>query len=257
VDVGEASRRELTAVEAERADLALDVASRRQELRLARLALARQMGEPSGAASWRLEPWSPPAPVPTDEARWIRAALASRPELAAIDWEIRARSDEQELAGGRAWDGSEVGVESEFDDGWSVGPGIALPLPLSDTGSRQAERATALTTEARHRRTAAERVVVEEVRGALATLQGAQSSLEGITSGLVPLQQRRLDELEQSWTLGQVDLVTVLMADESLRLALARRIELEREASAALYRLQRAVGGPHALRSVSNEVANP
>jgi outer membrane protein, heavy metal efflux system len=257
LDVGEASRRELTAVEAERAELAVDVAGRRRELRLARLALARQIGEPSSAASWRLQPWSPPAPVPTDEAQWIRAALASRPELAAIDWEIRARSDEQELAGGLSADGSGVGAEAEFDDDWSVGPAVAVPLPLSDTGGRQAERAAALTAEARHRRTEAERAVVEEVRGALATLQGAQSSLERIATDLVPLQQRRLDELEQSWTLGQVDLVTVLMADESLRLALARRIELERDVSAALYRLQRAVGGPQALRSVANGVASP
>ncbi len=252
LQLGAASRHEVTSIESERTELSVEVARQRQNLRVARLLLARRVGEPSSPATWRLDPWIAPEPVPAaDEAAWLAAALANRPEVAAIAWEILARGVDEGLAEGLAFDGATVGLDAEQANGWSAGPATGLPLPLFDSGGRRRERAQALTAEMRHRLTEAQRSVIEDVRSALAVFTGAQANLRRIVSELIPLQERRRAEIEQVYRAGQSDVTALLFADEALQRAHAIRIELERDASASLYRLQRAVGGPRAFRSLA------
>ncbi len=243
LDLGEGTRHEVTAFDSERTELGIEVAQRRRELRLARLALARRIGEPSGEAAWSLERWSAPDRVPADERPWIAAALSARPEILAIEWEIRAREDEERLARWLSFEGASAGVEAEREGDWTVGPGIATPLPLFDTGGARGERARALTSEERHRLTEARRGVVEETRTSFANLVGAQADLERVDQDLIPLQERRRAEIEEAYRLGHVDVTALLFADQALQGAQARLVGLEREVSAAYYRLQRAVGG--------------
>ena len=250
LELGEGTQHEVTTLDSERTELAVEVAQRRRELRVARLALARRIGEPSSAAAWRLDPWSAPAGVPADEQPWMDAALTARPEILAIEWEIRARADDEVLAGRAVFEGASVGLDAERDGNWSAGPGFATPIPLFDGGGARRERARALTAEERHRLTEARRGVVEQTRTALVGLVGAQADLERVVRDLVPLQQSRRDQIEEAYRVGHVDVTALLLADQALQGALARRIGLEREVSSALYRLQRAVGGPSALTAV-------
>ncbi len=247
LDLGEGTRQDVTTLDAERLELSVEAAQVRRELRLARLALARRIGEPSGAAAWQLDGWQPPRTVPAEEQAWIEVALRARPELLALQWEIRARREEAALAGWTAADGAAVSVEAERDDEWSIGPGVAVPVPLFDTGRARAGRARALESEARHRLTESRCKVVEEVRTALVELAGAQSSLERVALELVPLQERRRAELEEAYRLGHVDVTALLLADQALQESQARRVGLEREVSGAQVRLERAVGGPSAF----------
>jgi outer membrane protein TolC len=210
------------------------------------------VGEPSGAARWTLEPWQAPEPVPVEEGPWIEQALAARPELIAIEWEIRAREDEEALAGSDWLAGSGAGVDAERDGDWSVGPGLSLPLPIFGAGGARRTLARALTAEERHRRTEAQRLAVLEVRAGLASLLGAQADLARVQDELLPQQERRREQAEAAQRLGQLDVGAVLLAEDALQDALARRIELEREVSDALYRLERAVGGPTAFQAVRN-----
>lgn len=244
LELGAGSRHDVTTLATDRAELVIEVEEQRHLLRVARLALAREIGEPSGAAAWRLEPWVAPEPLPLDEGAWLQAALSSRPELAAIGWELRARGAEEELAGGLAYEGTEAGVAAELEDEWSVGPAFAVPLPLFDSGDRRRDRASALSAETRHLLTAAQRDVIEDVRAELGALATAQGNLARVVDDLLPLQEQRRREIEEAWKLGQVDVTRVLLADEALQRAHARRIELEREVSSAHIRLQRAAGGP-------------
>jgi cobalt-zinc-cadmium efflux system outer membrane protein len=250
LDLGEGTLHEVTTLDSERTELAVELAQRRRELRVARLALARRIGEPSSAADWVLDPWSAPAGVPAEERPWMEAALAARPEILALEWEIRAREDDEVLAGGQAFEGASVGLDAERDDDWSAGPALATPLPLFGGGGARRERARMLTSEERHRLTEAQRTVVEEARTALVGLVGAQADLERVVQDLVPLQQRRRDQIEEAYRVGHVDVTALLFADQALQGTQARRIGLERELSAALYRLQRAVGGPSAFTAV-------
>ncbi|MBC7896852.1 MAG: TolC family protein, partial [Cytophagaceae bacterium] len=243
LDAGEGTRHDVTSLQSERLQLSVESAQRRQELRLARIALSRRIGEPSGAATWQLEPWAGPAALPTEEAAWIEAALRVRPEILAIEWELRARGEDAALASWSAWDGASVGADAERDGDWSVGPALSTPLPIFGGSSARKERASALESEAGHRLTEARRTVVEEVRSSLATLSGSQANLDRVTGELIPLQDRRRSEVEQAFRLGQVDITAVLIAEQALQQAQGLRVELEREVSTAHVRLERAVGG--------------
>lgn len=257
LDLGEGTLHEVTTLDSERTELSVEVAQRRRELRIARLALARRIGEPSSAAAWRLDAWSAPAGVPLAEQPWMDAALAARPEILALEWEIRAREDDEVLAGRQVFEGASAGLDAERETDWSAGPGLATPIPLFDTGGARRARARALTSEERHRLTEAQRGVVEQARIALVGLVGAQADLERVVQDLVPLQQRRRDQIEEAYRVGHVDVTDLLFADQALQGAQARRIGLEREVSSALYRLQRAVGGPSVFHSVVTAARQP
>jgi outer membrane protein TolC len=263
-ELGLTSRHDLDSIESQRTELSIEVARRRQELRLARLALARRIGEPSGAADWKLDPWAAPPAVAIDEPCWLEEALSSRPEVAALEWELRARQEEESLASGLPWDGASVGVEADTadegepdDEGWEAGPRVETPLAIFDTPEERREQARGHTAEVRHLLTAARRAVVEDVRSALATLESAQESLLRVEAELIPLQERRQAEIEEVYQAGAIDLTAVLMAQEALGRAQEMRLELEREVSTAQFRLQRAVGGPVHFRWLSPPAPAP
>jgi outer membrane protein TolC len=243
VELGEGIGVDVTALAAQRSELAVAIARRRQELRLARLALCRRIGEPTSAAGWRLDGWTGPPAIPTEESPWIETALRSRPEVLAIQWEIRALQQDAALAGWLALDGASIGVEGEREDDWSVGPRASAPLPLFDTGAARKRRASALAVEAGHRLVAARRKAVEEVRAALAAFEGSRANLERVVAELIPLQERRRFEIEEAFRLGQVDVTALLLAEQALQETQALRVGLEGEVTKAVVLLERSVGG--------------
>ncbi len=256
LELGEGTRHDVTTLDAERMELDVEASQRRRELRLARLALARRIGEPSGAALWKLDKWESPSAVPTGETAWIGAALAARPEVLAIQWEIRARGDEAAIASWDSWNGLTAGVDAEHTNGdSSIGPGVAVPLRVFDRGSARNRRASAIESEARHRLTEAQRSVVEEVRTALETLTGSQESLDRVARELIPLQEQRRSEIEEAFRAGFVDVTSLLFAEQALQESQTRRVTLEREVSAAHVRLERAVGGPSAFNSARTAIS--
>jgi len=251
LDLGEGTRHDVTALDSERTELAVEVAQRRQELRVARLALARATGEPSGAATWELEPWSSPVSLPATEEPWIENALEGRPEVLAIEWELRAREEEEKLARRQPLAGATAGVAEEVDGGRSIGPSLATPLPVFDRGHARVERARSLTFEERHRLVQAQRSVIEEVRSALTVVIAAQENHERVVRELIPLQEQRRAEIEEAYRQGFVDVTALLFADQALQQAQARRVGLARDVSLAQNRLQRAVGGPSLFRAAA------
>lgn len=253
LDVGEGIRHDVASLDAERMHLVVEVAERRRELRVARLALARAIGAPSGPATWTLDAWTPPAAVVVNERACIDAALEQRPEVLAIAWELRAREDEEALARGQAYSGASAGIDVQRDGDWSAGPSVASPLPLFDTGRARKERSQALTSEQRHRLNEARRGIVEDVRIALESLAGAQENLARVESELIPLQTRRRAEIDEAYRLGGVDVTALFFAEQALQESRAHRVELERAVTSAHLRLERSVGGPHALRSLGPE----
>jgi len=257
LELGEGTRHDVTTLDSERTSLSVASASRRQELRIARLALARAIGEPSSSAEWKLEPWTVPLPIAATEQAWIDAALASRPEILAIEWEVRAREEEEALAGGGVFQGATVGLDAERDGDWSLGPGVSTPLPLFDRGGARGDRARALSAEERHRLTQAQREVIEDVRTSLAALVGAQENLARIDQDLLPLQTRRRSEIDEAYRMGFVDITALLFADQALQETQAGRVDLARELALAQSRLQRSVGGPVLFRTISQETRGP
>ncbi len=249
LNAGEGTREDVTVLEAQFVELEVDLAVRDQDRRDERLRLARLIGEPSSAAGWTLDPWSAPRRV-EGEAAWVEAALANRPEIQSLKWELAALGDDLALAALLPWDGASGGLMAERDDGWSVGPEVSLPIPIFDMGQARRDRVTAEQIEARHRLTRARRAAVEEVRRAWESLARTEANLGRVRRELVPLQEQRRTLAETAFRFGQSDATSVFLAEQDLRAAQARAVDLERQTTIALVRLQRAVGGAGVARQM-------
>ncbi len=244
LDAGEGVRGDLTTLDAQRVELEVEIADAGIRRRRDRLRLARLVGEPSGAAGWTLDPWASPGAAASTEQDWIDAALGRRPEVQSVAWQLAALGDEYALARLLPWEGASAGVSVQRSPDWFAGPSVSTPIPIFDMGQARKARITAAQVEARHEFTLAKRKVVEEVRIAHAALAGDLANLARVRQELIPLQQQRRDQAEQVYRAGQTDVTALFLAEQDLRATQARAIDLERETSIALIRLQRAVGGP-------------
>ncbi len=250
---GEASKLDVTTLEAQGVELDLEMSERESERREERLALARLIGQPSDDATWTLEGWAALPDLVGEEAQWLDTGIQHRPEVLARRWELAALGDEAALAGSSVLQGSAVGVDAQRDGSWSVGPAATLPLPLFDTGEARRDKVEAAIIEARHNLVSAQRTVVEEVRRAYASYRAAQSNLHRVRAELIPLQRQRREQVEAIYLAGQADLTAVLLAEQDLQSAQGKLVELERRAAVLLVRLQRAVGGAGIANQVGRQ----
>jgi outer membrane protein TolC len=254
---GEGTRQGVATLDTQRIELEVEIADRERERRDERLRLARLIGQPSAAADWALDPWLPPRRSAAPEADWVDAALAHRPEVRASAWRLAALGDEVALARLLPFEGASAGAAAERDETWTAGPAAELPVPLFDTGRRRVDRAAAERVEARHQLVQTKRRVVEDVRRAYESLERHQANLERVRRELVPLQAQRRSLAEAAFRAGQSDITALFLAEQDLQAALAKAVELERETSISLIRLERAVGGTGVATAVGSAPQPP
>jgi outer membrane protein TolC len=94
-------------------------------------------------------------------------------------------------------------------------------------------------------------MVIEEVRRAHAAYLATGPIAEKVRAELVPLAELKLRQSEFQFTSGDAGLTEVLLAEQDLRTARARLIELEQQSATSRIRLERAVGGPRAAAELS------
>ncbi|HMO87217.1 MAG TPA: TolC family protein, partial [Lacipirellulaceae bacterium] len=247
LDAGEGTRRDVLALEAQRVELQTELADRRLERREQRLGLARVLGEPSSDADWQLSEWETYERPIAVENIWINAALENRPEISQQRFALTALGQEVRLIPFSPFAGGDAGIAAERAGDWSVGPGVSLPIPLFDFGQAQRARANAAVIEARHNLTRVSREIVEETRRAYAALSASRENRRRVQSELIPIAERRLQQAESQFRGGQTDITGLLLAEEQLRSARTREVELQQRNAESLIRLQRAVGGPAAV----------
>lgn len=256
LDAGEGTRLDVTTLETQAIELDLELEEREAQRRRERLSLARRIGRPSEAASWNLAERLEPPVVAVVERAWIAQALEARPEIQALRWRLAALGEEAGLARWEVFAGTDVGLGFERDDVDSLGPALSTPLPLFDLGGARERRALAAVLEARSELVAMQRRVVEEVRRALGDLESARTRLARVQERLLPLESERRAQVEEVFLSGQVDVTALLFAEQGLRAALTRRVELATELVDAWSRLERAVGGAGAARTVGGAVTD-
>jgi outer membrane protein TolC len=240
---GEAASLDVTALETQLLELDVSLAEKRQERTEARLNLARLLGQPSAAMTWTLAPWQSPAPTGSAERAWVDQALRNRAELRAKEWELAALGDELALTRLAAWEGGEVGVQSEYDVEWSVGPSLATPLPIFDWGQAKRAKAQADLAAARHGMTQLRRQIVTEVRTQHSSYNVTLDTLRLARDRLLPLQEKRASQAEASYKAGETDVANLLLAEEDLLDTRIKVVDLQKKAALARVKLQRAVGG--------------
>jgi cobalt-zinc-cadmium efflux system outer membrane protein len=251
-EAGEGTRLDVLALDTQRVELQVELRDRQLDRLDQRLALARLIGEPSANIDWTLPPRQPLVLPALSERQWVEAALAGRPEVRQQEYQLAALGADYRLTRLSPFDGVGPGIESERGGGdWAVGPGLTTPLPLFDFGQQRRAKAQALVAEARHKLTRTRRQIIEESRRAYGAFAAGQENLTRVRDELVPLAERRLAQAEAQFRGGQTDVTALLQAEEQLRSARTRLIELERDSNAALFRLQRAVGGPGITSNVA------
>lgn len=256
LDALEGTRTDVATLNAQRIELQVEIDSTLLAEREDRLRLARLIGSPSSAANWTLDKWAAPQIGAQPEREWVETALRARPELQSIAWRLKALGDDESLIPLLVWEGASVGVDSQRDDKWFTGPSISTPLPIFDQGQARKSRVIAEQIEARHEFTLAKRKVVEEVRISFQTLDASKANLSRIHDQLVPVQQQRRRLAEDAYHAGVSDVTALFLAEQDLRIAESREIAVQKQASSALVRLQRAVGGA-ALASSFGQLAAP
>ncbi len=247
---GEGTKLDVTTLESQRVELELDIAEKRLEAREQRLALARLLGQPSGAADWAFPMSQRVHSTIQPESAWIAAAMEHRPEIQARLWEIAALGGDLDAAEYDALQGGDAGVSAERDGDWGVGSEASVPLPIFDWGQARREKLRADQVEAMHLLTQERRRVVMEVRSAHAAYRILSGALEQARGRLIPLMQARLEQAESQYRAGQADITALVLAERELQGARSKRIELSRRTHEARARLERAVGGPAAETNV-------
>jgi cobalt-zinc-cadmium efflux system outer membrane protein len=248
---GEGTKLDTTTLEAQLIELEADRADRDAERSQQRLALARLIGRPSGAIDWKLDRANATAAAIGSERQWIAAALVNRPELESKRWELAALGEDAALSNWGLFEGSDIGVMSQRDPDWQVGPSLTVPVPLFDNGSARRGKAGAARMQAVHELVAAQRQVIEEVRQAYASLAAARSAAAKVGDQLLPLLEQRRQQAETAWRAGDTDLTTLLLAQDTLATAKAKWIELKEKAAVAAVKLERAVGGRGAAAQIA------
>jgi cobalt-zinc-cadmium efflux system outer membrane protein len=244
LDAGDGTRLDVLMIESQLVGAELDLAELQQARVEARLLLAKLVGEPRGAAAWTLDPrGARPAGELAPEAAWIDAALGHRPEIQSKQWELKALGDDLTAAEFSPFAGGETGVHTERDPEWRTGPTMTTPLPMFDWGQAARGRIMAQRMAARHELAGLQADIIQDVRVAYAAHARAAKSFADVNEKLVPLleQQNRLARL--SFSSGESDLATLLLAESETRQTAERVLDLESQAAVARVKLQRAAGG--------------
>jgi cobalt-zinc-cadmium efflux system outer membrane protein len=208
--------------------------------------LRRVLGTWAPGARVMLPESLPPLPGREAELQGLeRRALAERADLA-----VAVRSSElaaAELGLARDWSllgFLELGVQAEREDGeWTVGPELALELPLFERGSQRQVELAAELARADHEVFALALEVRSQVREAREQLRAVRARAEHARDVRLPAREAllRLAQEEHDYMLaGAFDL---LDARAALDLGRIEEAGLRRDYWIARARLERAVGG--------------
>jgi cobalt-zinc-cadmium efflux system outer membrane protein len=211
---------------------------------LARLTLAGLLG--LNETPDRLEPKSSAAydsaPCVVDDTR-LKEALASRPDVRAAELTIEA-------ATARArWEHSRVlaligilDANGKGSEGFEMGPGINVDLPLFNRNQGGKARATAEIERASQLYAMARLHVVTEVRSAGVRVTQAQDALAAWAQDIVPSLEIEQRQAESAYKAGEIPLLNVLEASRRLVDGRMQQLNAESDLLRSRIALDRAMG---------------
>jgi len=142
----------------------------------------------------------------------LLARLEERPDLKALEAEMRQAREELRLARGLAWPdlGFRVGYEREENDEVLRG-GLALTLPLIDRGRGQRAEAEARERRLHQELGAARRAAEIEVKSAFEVYRYRVSAVEALEKDALPSQEDNETLARRSFEAGELSLVELLL----------------------------------------------
>ena len=214
-------------------ELQVDLAYRRLALRCGDLLLAEDFEVLMRSAALPREPQAAPL---------LQLALAARPELRATELAMERAAEEGGLARAEAWRvAALIDANEEGSEGFEVGPGVALTLPVFDGGRGRAAVADAQMEREAKRYLAVRRRIAHEVTSSLDRLTSTTHTLETWRGNMLPKVKQEVGVAERARSVGETSRAAVLEARLKLLDARLTDVELEAEWRSAHADLERAV----------------
>jgi cobalt-zinc-cadmium efflux system outer membrane protein len=175
-------------------------------------------------------------------------ALASRPDVRAAEIAMEAAGARVGLEKARILTMmATLDANGEGKQGFELGPGLGLDIPLNGNAGARARAAAALT-QAGHRYLAVQATVRAELRSGVARLTRARDVLRVWDEDVIGSLQIERQQAEKAYEAGETPLYTML--DTGRRLVTARRARLDARVDLlnAAILLDRAIGRTCAFR---------
>lgn len=196
------------------------------------------------------------ATVPSLETLHDRA-LATRPELVAAERQLESARSTRVLAGKEVVQASLlVDANGEGIEGFEMGPGVQVTLPVFNENEGVKARARALMEQASRRHRAVEERIRLEVEEHRRRFERARKSLELWEGELIPTLETGLADTRAAFVNGEISLVEVLEIQRQLFEARLSLVQARAEAHQAHVHLERSVGAP-LVTEVSTSANSP
>lgn len=189
-----------------------------------------------------------PSACGTDLAR-LEEALASRPDVRAAEIGIEAAAERARWEDSRVF--ALIGVldaNGEGVDGYELGPGVNLDLPIFSRNQGAIGRAEAELERATHQYAAVRVQVIADVRSASVRVQQAQQALDAWQTGILPSLETEQRQAERAYQAGEVPLFMLLDASRRLVDGRTSMLDAEADLQRATIALERSIGRPCATR---------
>jgi len=157
----------------------------------------------------------------------LQTALAVRPDLRAAELKIEA-------AGKRlGWEKSKIynfiaviDAKDEGEDSLTVGPGLAVEIPVFNQNNSGIARARAELEQATRQYEVIRQNIVLQVRQAYTEYVSTREQFDSWNNHIVPSLERIFIQTKESLTAGEVSYLSVLEAEQNSVEAHLRRVEL-------------------------------
>lgn len=239
----EGTEQDVITLKAEFAIANFDLREGSRRLKAAHIVLAHRLGQPRGRTDWELA-----TPLYTQvtlrgEPDAIALGLRVRPEIQTDRWQLATLGDQAALARLAWMQGATAGLDIERDSDWSLGPSLALPLPIFDWGQASRAKARAQVIAARQRLTQTTRQVAREIRAAHLDVAELMTTAHQARATLIPLHQERVRLAKAVFDAGQEDVTRLRLAELDLLEAQLKLARLEHHTALAIVAFDRATGG--------------
>jgi outer membrane protein, heavy metal efflux system len=227
------------------------VAEAELEATSSREALGSVLGLQGDGPTWTLTSELPSAPErPSGLLDLERDALAASLELQALRAEIEGAGENIALARMQSWlPHLAAGVSVKREDEWSVGPAVALSLPLFDWGQGKRETAHARLSAAQHRYAAVEIATRAAARAAAARAVAAHQRVTRMQTRVLPLRKQLLAQAVRRYNAMTLDVFQLLVLRREQATSEERHIDALRDYFIAQSDIEQLRGGALPLRA--------
>ncbi len=187
----------------------------------------------------------PPLPVPIDlgPPDLRETAFAARPDLRAAEIAVEAAAERL------GWERSKVfnltaalDANGEGKEGFEMGPGFVLELPLFNWNDGKKARARAGMEQSASQYLAARQRIAREVNEAYAVFAAARRNSGLVNSDILPAAKGALEKAEKAYAVGEISYLELLVFRRGLLDARLRAAEAEAGLRRAEAALQASVG---------------